>query len=161
MKKNLHHSLSLLTKLSPDFPDDSAGDEDIEDLYLQEILENLHSLFASRCDFSGQFDDYDELTHSCINYGIPDLTSLNILNQRDLKVFCDKVTQAIIAFEPRLINPTFSVMLKSNDGHSTPVSQINFMLSSQIKFGGIAHDVNLVSNLDNVTRTLSVKEEEF
>ena len=111
---------SLLDRLTDDDPGQSRESHDKRFLSLRRlrecVLRDLGWLLnATNLTDTGQFDNGDPVAHSTLNYGIPELTGANA-STVDGDALAQRIRQAILAFEPRLLPQTLSVRAVVNEG---------------------------------------------
>jgi type VI secretion system protein ImpF len=67
------------------------------------VAEDLQNLLNTRQEEIERLpDEFNELTHSLLFYGLPDFTTYNLLNPADLDRLRRSIESAIKFFEPRL-----------------------------------------------------------
>ncbi|HKX83543.1 MAG TPA: type VI secretion system baseplate subunit TssE, partial [Pyrinomonadaceae bacterium] len=68
------------------------------------VARDLEALLNSRQEISGELpEEFIEVSRSLVTYGLPDLTSLSLLNQDDRNRIRRAVEDSISFFEPRLL----------------------------------------------------------
>ncbi|MBK1718446.1 type VI secretion system baseplate subunit TssE [Thiocystis violacea] len=107
---------ALLDRLTDDEPDKSVESREKRVISIRQlresVLRDLAWLFnAGRLDSLQNLDDYPQVAHSVLNYGIPDLTGITSSGV-DIGVIERAVRQAIWDFEPRLLRQTVRVQAR-------------------------------------------------
>lgn len=102
--------LDRLTDEEPDKPQESREKRVISMHQLrQSVLRDLAWLLnAGRLDSLQRLDAYPQVTHSVLNYGIPDLTGLTSCGV-EISAVERTVRQAVWDFEPRILRHTVQV----------------------------------------------------
>ena len=99
---------SLLDRLLDDHPQIStepitSRTQDFR-AYERAVARDLEALLNSRQEISGELpEEFIEVSRSLVTYGLPDLTSLSLLNQDDRNRIRRAVEDSISFFEPRLL----------------------------------------------------------
>jgi len=91
--------------------DESPGDYDVKELHKGQSLKQLRSsvrrdlenLLNAKVQWLTWPDNYEELDHSLLNYGLHDFSSMAVASLEGRQLLCEKVAQAIKRFEPRFI----------------------------------------------------------
>jgi type VI secretion system protein ImpF len=104
---------ALLDRLSDDEPDKRQESREKRVLSMRQLRESVLRdlawlLNAGRLDSVQDLGDYPFVSHSVLNYGIPDITGLTSSGV-DVTVIERAVRQAIWDFEPRLLRQTVRV----------------------------------------------------
>jgi type VI secretion system protein ImpF len=73
-----------------------------EELLILSVEQDLQNLLNTRKICPELPNDLKELETSLVNYGIPDLTTINIYSETEKQNFCTAVQIAIEYYEPRL-----------------------------------------------------------
>lgn len=98
---------SVLDRLLDDQPqgaDDRAAAYDLRQ-YKRAVARDLEALLNTRCvDFDERIESHPEARRSMLSYGIPDLSSLGLLNPDDRALLRDRISESIARHEPRLAN---------------------------------------------------------
>jgi len=102
--------------------DDNPGHQAETDSGQQQALKNLrHSvrrdlenLLNTRLRVVDPGDEYPELKLSILNYGLPDLATVNIADQKQKQDFIEQLENLLIEFEPRFKSVTVSYQENSD-----------------------------------------------
>lgn len=100
--------------------DDSPDDYDVKELYKGQSLKqlrtsvrrDLENLLNAKVQWLTWPDNYEELEHSLLNYGLHDFSSMRVSSLEGRQLLCDKVAQAIKRFEPRFIEVEVEIVDK-------------------------------------------------
>lgn len=88
----------------PQGPDDRAFGYDLRQ-YKHAVARDLEALLNTRCiDLSDHIEAHPEARRSMLSFGIPDLSSLGLLNPDDRAMLRDRIAESIKRHEPRLAN---------------------------------------------------------
>lgn len=68
------------------------------------VCRDLRNLLNARRRLVGASDEYPELEDSLVNYGLPDLQSYEVRDDRGHQSLCRMIQETIERFEPRLQN---------------------------------------------------------
>jgi type VI secretion system protein ImpF len=107
----------LLDRLTDDEPEvkRESRDQRVVSLrrYKAAVLRDLEMLLNSRAHASGDdIYEFSDVARSVLNYGIPDLCGMPVLNISPAEVEAE-VKQAILCFEPRISRESLSVRMVS------------------------------------------------
>tara|TARA_R110000868_G_scaffold158036_4_gene385843 strand:+ start:426 stop:914 length:489 start_codon:yes stop_codon:yes gene_type:complete len=89
----------------------------VQDL-IHAVERDLQNLLNTRKARTELPSGYGELEQSLYDYGIPDLTSVNVNSQTEKKNFCQAVEHAIATYEPRLKQVHVEMLDKQKDNVS-------------------------------------------
>jgi len=97
---------SLLDRLLDDHPAENEEpawrDMQVIRLVKTSLCRDLQDMLNSRRSLTVVPEAYGELKTSLLNYGLPDLQSMEVRENHDLGVLCRLIEESIQAFEPRL-----------------------------------------------------------
>ena len=99
-------------------------------------------------------DEYSELKHSLLNYGLPDLATINIANLDRRKQFVQHLEQLLLEFEPRF--KTVSVIYQENSDNIDRT--LRFRIDATLYADPSPEVVIFDSVLEPVSRTVNVEE---
>ena len=110
---------SLLDRLTDDEPDKIQESREQRVLSItklrQSVLRDVAWLLnSSTLDSTQNFEEYPFAAHSVINYGIPDLAG-KVLSGVDVLKIEQRVRQAILDFEPRILHDSLKVKIAAAD----------------------------------------------
>ncbi|EGV31180.1 type VI secretion system lysozyme-related protein [Thiorhodococcus drewsii AZ1] len=109
---------ALLDRLTDEEPDKRQESRERRVISMsqlrQSVLRDLAWLLnAGRLDSLQNLDAYPQVSHSVLNYGIPDLTGLTS-SGLDISVIERAVRQAVWDFEPRILRHTVQVIARAD-----------------------------------------------
>lgn len=143
---------SLLDRLLDDSPEQSTEPLWHEGQVLQVIkrglCRDLQCLLNARRPLDQIPEQYTELRTSLLNFGLPDLQSLEIRDDRDLTSICRRIEEAIAAFEPRLRHVHVVPRLDGQDRR--PIDRrLRFVIEAEFVVEPLHEAIQLVSSLDS------------
>lgn len=142
---------SLLDRLLDDNPEQSAEslwhEGQILKVIKRGLCRDLQQLLNARRPLDQVPEQFTELRTSLLNFGLPDLQSLEIREDRDLSTICRRIEEAIVVFEPRL--KRVRVTPQSSDQERRPVDRrLRFVIQAELVVEPLRELVQLVSALD-------------
>ena len=105
---------------------------------------------------SENLDDYPEVTHSVLNFGIPDLTGV-ALSGIDAEALQRQIKQAILAFEPRLTSNTLRITVHAKTSRMDSQA-LTFNIDSEMWAQPIPLNLYLKTEVDLETGAFKVSE---
>ena len=118
------------------------------------VRRDLESLLNSRYRIIEPPEEYVQLENSLLNYGLPDLATVNILDEEKRKVFTKKLEAIFRIFEPRFK----TVKVSYQDNKDITDRTLRFRIDATLYADPAPEIVVFDSALEPVTRTVSVKE---
>ncbi len=118
------------------------------------IRRDLEFLLNTRFYISEPPDNFPELNKSLLNYGLPDLASVNIIDIEKRNEFAKKLEQTLNYFEPRFKSVKVSFMENFDKSDRT----LRFRIDAVIYADPLPEIVVFDSILESATRMVSVKE---
>lgn len=118
------------------------------------VRRDLESLLNTRFYILDPSDDYPELDVSLLNYGLPDLATVNIIDVEKRNRFTRKLEETLRVFEPRFKSVKISFLDNSDNTDRT----LRFRIDAVIYADPLPEVVVFDSVLESVTRTVNVKE---
>lgn len=118
------------------------------------VRRDLEYLLNTRFYITEPPAEYSQLDVSLLNYGLPDLATVNILDLNKRNEFTNKLTEALRIFEPRF--KSVKVSFRENTDHTDRT--LRFRIDAVIYADPLPEVVVFDSILESVTRTVSVKE---
>lgn len=98
---------SLLDRLLDDQPSETRESPKSQNQVLAEmrrsVRRDLENLLNTRVIWIPHDDEMTELHRSLVDYGVPDITSVNLASEAGRKAFLRRVERAIEIYEPRFI----------------------------------------------------------
>lgn len=149
---------SILDRLFDDEPHNQTeidpGDHQFLRQLKKSIRRDLENLLNTRFYIAEPPDDYKETESSLLNYGLPDLATVNIIDIDKRNEFTRRLEQALREFEPRFK----SVKVSYLDNVDNTDRTLRFRIDGTIYADPSPEVVIFDSVLESVTRTVSVKE---
>ena len=149
---------SILERLLDDEPT-LRSDRDLgQHQYIRQLRDSvrrdLENLLNTRCCIVGPPDDLRELDKSLLNYGLPDLATVNIVDAKKRNEFTERLQKTLLEFEPRFksVKVTYNEAADSND------RTLHFRIDAVIYAEPQPEVIVFDSALEAVTRLVSVKE---
>lgn len=118
------------------------------------ISRDLESLLNTRFRIVKPSSHFSETDKSIFNYGLPDLATVNVRDQKELDKFIKLLEKTIKSYEPRFK----SVKITFIDNDNSLDRSLRFRIDTVIYAEPIPEVVIFDSALDSVTRSVSVKE---
>jgi len=153
---------ALLDRLTDDDPGsrvESADARTINRMRLRElILRDLSWLFnASRSSDDIDASALPHAARSVITYGLPALSGQS-LSGVDLNMLQQRVHQAIVDHEPRILADTLQVEALFNEDQADHHNQIGFRISGQMWAQPVPLELLLHTNIDLETGRVEIRE---
>ena len=153
---------ALLDRLTDDDP--SSRNEAVDARVINRnrlrelVLRDLGWLFnATRSSESDDWDSAPYAAKSVINFGLPALSGLT-LSGMDLQALQERVRQAIIDYEPRILPETLVVEATSNERQLDHHNQIGFRISGQLWAQPVPLELMLHTDIDLETGRVEIRE---
>ena len=148
----------ILTRLFDDEPDnqkevDPGHHHKLKQLRLS-VRRDLENLLNARLRVMEPDEEYIELDHSLLNYGLPDLATINITDLDKRKEFTSKMEKMLKEFEPRFKNVTVAYL----DNNDTTDRTLRFRIDATLYADPSPEVVIFDSVLEPVTRNISIEE---
>ncbi|MEO0443309.1 MAG: type VI secretion system baseplate subunit TssE [Pseudomonadota bacterium] len=118
------------------------------------IRRDLENLLNTRCRIVEPPSDCTELANSQLNYGLPDLATINIADVDKKKQFTAKLESIIKTFEPRFK----SVKVCYLDNAKSTDHTVRFRIDATIYADPVPESIIFDSALEPISRTVSVQE---
>lgn len=152
---------SLLDRLTDDEPgktEESREKRVISATRLRDCVSRDISWLLNCVNMEGSenLDDYPEVTHSVLNFGIPDLTGV-ALSGIDAEALQRQIKQAILAFEPRLTSNTLRITVNAKTSRMDSQA-LTFNIDSEMWAQPIPLNLYLKTEVDLETGAFKVSE---
>ena len=118
------------------------------------VRRDLENLLNARCRVVEPGEALEEVQQSVINYGLPDLATVNILDIDKKQAFIKSLEQLILRFEPRFK----SVRVKHLDNRDKTDRSLRFRIDATLYADPAPEVVVFDSVLEPVMRTVTVEE---
>lgn len=149
---------SILDRLLDNNPNSNVdGDQDqyqkTKDLR-NSVRRDLENLLNTRLRVVEPGDEYKELAISLLNYGMPDLATINIADQEKRKQFIEQLETMLIEFEPRFK----SVSIHYQENADRLDRSLRFRIDAVLYADPSPEIVVFDSVLEPVSRTVNIEE---
>lgn len=118
----------------------------------ENIKQNLEHLLNSRIKGGPYPKEFIELRQSCLNYGIPDFSGYNFLNDQSHHDLCQIIQKTIETFEPRLNHITVH-MIESDEIEIK--RSLSIRIEATIIMANKLHATAFNSSLDVVSKNFT------
>ncbi len=118
------------------------------------VRRDLENLLNTRLRIVEPGDEYKELKRSILNYGLPDLATINIADQTKRKQFIEQLETLLIQFEPRFKSVTVNFQENADSLDRTLRFRIDAVLYADPSPEVVVFD----SVLEPVTRNVDIEE---
>lgn len=156
-KKKLLRS-SILDRLLDDEPQHQVDTENSQSQKLRQLRQSVHrdleSLLNTRFRIIAPPENLKHLEQSLLNYGLPDLATINISTPDSKKAFTKKLEQLLKRYEPRFKSVKVSYRENSDSQDRTLRFRIDAVLYADPSPEIVVFD----SMLEPITRTVNVEE---
>lgn len=156
--KNKNLRPSLLDRLLDNDPNKLDNPEKDQHQQLKElrnsVRRDLINLLNTRIRIIKPEEEYEELNLSLLNYGLPDLATINISNTMKRKSFTEDLDALLIEFEPRFK----SVSVNYLENRDSLDRTLRFRIDATLYADPSPEVVIFDSVLDPVSGTVNVEE---
>lgn len=118
------------------------------------VRRDLEQLLNSRFRVVEPPEEFTEIEHSLLNYGMPDLATVNIIDNDKRKEFTQRLENILRRFEPRFK----TVKVEYLDNKDNTDRTLRFRIDAVLYADPAPEVVIFDSVLESVTRNVSVKE---
>ena len=158
INKNKKLRPSILDRLLDDEPHnqveaDTGREQKVAQLR-NSVRRDLETLLNTRYRVVEPPEEYEQLELSLLNYGLPDLATVNTLNLKKKKEFIRDLEKLLKDFEPRF--KSVKVNFKKNSAKSDRT--LRFSIDATLYADPFPEVVIFDSVLEPVTRTVNVEE---
>lgn len=158
---SIKHKLrpSILDRIIDDSPEVIQKEHQSNDKFNLNHLKNsvrrdLESLFNSRYRISDVPPELVEVKQSLVNYGLPDLATINMIDIGKRSEFCKKIEATIKYFEPRFQ----SVKVKYLENIDNIDRTLRFRIEAVLYAEPMPEKIIFDSILEPITRNISIEE---
>ena len=149
---------SILDRLFDDEPDNQTEVDPGQHQKLKQlrrsVRRDLESLMNTRYRVMEPGEEYIELDKSLMNYGLPDLATINITDLDKRKEFTSKMEKILKEFEPRFKDVNVSYLDNKDNTDRT----LRFRIDATLYADPSPEVVIFDSILEPVTRSISIEE---
>lgn len=132
---------------------DSGQHQKLKDLR-QSVRRDLENLFNTRIRLIEPDDKFHHLKRSILNYGLPDLATVNLTNIERRREFIQEMERLLLEFEPRF--KSVNVVYVENTNRSERM--LRFRIDGTLYADPSPEVVVFDSVLEPVSRNVSVEE---
>ncbi|WP_308364163.1 MULTISPECIES: type VI secretion system baseplate subunit TssE [unclassified Microbulbifer] len=118
------------------------------------VRRDLEYLFNTRYRCLSAPETHTHLSNSNINFGLPDLSTINLSSMDSRKRFCREIERTILDFEPRIR----SVKVTSQDKMDVEDPSIRFRVEAVLHVNPASEVIVFDSALNPVTQLVDVSE---
>lgn len=156
--KNKKLRPSILDRLLDDEPHNQTeldpGQHQLIKQLRNSVRRDLESLLNTRYHIMQPPDELKEVDKSLLNYGLPDLATINISDSKRRDEFTANLQRTLIEYEPRFKSVKVSYIDNKDETDRT----LRFRIDAVIYADPMPQVVVFDSILESVTRSVSVKE---
>ncbi len=149
---------SVLDRLIDDEPHVQVETEKDRNQQLKELRQSvrrdLENLLNTRFRMVSPPNEYEELEVSLLNYGLPDLATVNITDNEKQKAFTRNLEKILKEYEPRFK----TVKVTYFDGNEKTDRTLRFRVNATLYADPAPEVVVFDSVLEPVSRTVNVEE---
>jgi len=150
---------SILDRIIDDAPEishkDAQNNSQFNLNYLKtSVRKDLEKLFNSRYRISDLPEEMTEVQHSLVNYGLPDLATINMIDIEKRTEFCTHIEKTIRYFEPRFQ----SVKVKYIDNQDYTDRTLRFRIEAVLYAEPMPEKIIFDSILEPISRNVSIEE---
>lgn len=149
---------SILDRLMDDEPHIQIEQDKNRNQYLRDlrnsVKRDLENLLNTRFRMQSPPEEYREMEISILNYGLPDLATVNIADIEKKRAFTKNLEKTLRTFEPRFK----SVKVIHIDNKDTTDRTLRFRIDAMLHADPAPEVIIFDSVLDPVFRTVKVEE---
>lgn len=149
---------SILDRLLDDEPHNQAeldpGQHQLIKQLRNSVRRDLESLLNTRYHIVQPPDQFKEVEKSLLNYGLPDLATINIIDAKKRDEFTASLQKTLVEYEPRFKSVKVSYIDNKDETDRT----LRFRIDAVIYADPLPQVVVFDSILESVTRSVSIKE---
>jgi len=149
---------SILDRLLDDEPHNQTETDKGQHQKLKQlrssVRRDLENLLNTRYRIIEPPEEYEELDRSLLNYGLPDLATVNIIDVAKKKEFTKTLESILKNYEPRFKSVNVTYLESKNSSDRT----LKFRINATLYADPLPEIVVFDSTIEPVTRSVSVKE---
>jgi type VI secretion system protein ImpF len=149
---------SIVDRLLDDDPHNQAEADPGQHQLLKQLRDSvrrdLESLLNTRYHILQPPEELHEVEKSIMNYGLPDLATINIVDTKKRNEFAERLQRTLVEFEPRFK----TVKVTYLDNKDTTDRTLRFRIDAVMYADPLPQVIVFDSILESVTRTVRVKE---
>lgn len=158
LDKNKKLRPSILDRLLDDDPENVVESEPDQHHRLRElrasVQRDMETLMNTRLRLVEPDEEYDELRTSLLNYGLPDLATVNLSDKKSKKAFIENLEKLLIEFEPRFK----SVNVQYLENTETVDRTVRFRIEATLYADPMPEMVVFDSVMEPVSRSVNIEE---
>lgn len=158
MNKKKHIRPSILDRLLDDDPQSNVEPMENQHQRLQElrssVRRDLENLLNTRYRIIKPADEYREVESSLLNYGLPDLATVNISDLEKRREFTHTLERIIKHYEPRFKD----VKIQYQDNKDQTDRTLKFRIDATLYADPAPEVIVFDSILEPISRVVSIKE---
>jgi type VI secretion system protein ImpF len=152
---------SLLVRLTDDKPQEKMESRDKRVLSLPKLRESVIRdlkwlLNTVHLASIVNLDDYTEVAHSVLNYGLPDLSGKSV-SGTDVETLERRLRQAIWDYEPRILRESLQVRIALSEDEMS-YNAIRFMIEGMLWAHPMPLQLYLKTEVDLDTGSVSIED---
>jgi type VI secretion system protein ImpF len=152
---------SLLDRLTDNEPDSKVESRAQRVLSLnrlrRSVLRDLGWLLNSgNLETTQDLSEYPQVQNSVLNYGVSDLAGVTV-SAKNIPALERKIRQAIISFEPRILEKSLKVKVET-DKEKMSIKSVTFRIEGQLWAQPLPISLYLSSDVDLDTGGVSISE---
>ncbi len=120
----------------------------------QSVRRDLENLFNTRFRITDLPDNLEQLDDSLLNYGLPDLATINLLDSTSRNNFCRFLESTIRKFEPRFKNVEVTHVGNVDENDRT----LRFRIEAVLHAEPLPETIIFNSILEPVTRSVKIED---
>lgn len=156
--KNKKLRPSILDRLIDDEPHNATETDPGQHQLIRQLRDSvrrdLEALLNTRYHITKPPDEFPELEKSLLNYGLPDLATVNIADARKRDEFTASLQKTLVEYEPRFKSVKVSYLDNKDETDRT----LRFRIDAVIYADPLPQVVVFDSVLESVTRSVTIKE---
>ena len=149
---------SVLDRLIDDAPSQPEERSDRRHQTIDElrrsVRRDLETLLNTRHRISPWPEELEQLEHSLLNYGLPDLATVNVVDHDSKRRFTQLLEEIISHFEPRFKAVSVRPLANADERDRS----LRFRIEATLYADPLPETLNFNSVLEPVTRTVSLRE---
>jgi len=121
--------------------------------FQERLRADLELLLNARARWNAFPETLSHTRDSVLNYGLPDISTVNLLEAQSQARFCNQLANAIERFEPRVEHVV--VTLKDPGNHSNRA--VSFVIEARVRQSNGYHELLFDSHLEPDTQRLNIE----
>lgn len=157
IEKNKKLRASILDRLLDDAPTRSGNNDEVQQNLKQlrkSVRRDLENLLNTRLRVIEPDERFVEMSKSVLNYGLPDLATVNIIDKTKKQEFITQLENLLMTFEPRFK----SVSIQQVESADASDRTLNFRIDAVLYADPSPEVIVLNSVLEPVSRSVNIQE---